>query len=65
MKKALAQIDVQDAFLLAGAVSIVGGIAWIYPPAGLIAAGLLFLTIGVFLMSKASPRPASMSRGQK
>lgn len=43
MKNFLAQIDLQDAFLVSGAISIVGGIAWIYPPAGLIAAGLLFL----------------------
>lgn len=36
-----------DLFLLTGAVCISSGVGWIYPPAGLIAAGVLLIAGGV------------------
>lgn len=37
------KFDLQDALLLAGGISLVGGVAWIYKPAGMILFGLLCL----------------------
>lgn len=34
------------ALVCAGAALLVGGVAWVYPPAGLIVAGLLCLAAG-------------------
>lgn len=36
----------QSCFLVAGGLLVVAGLAWIYPPAGLIAAGAGLLALG-------------------
>lgn len=41
---------------LTGAACITGGVAWIYPPAGLIVGGLLLLSGAVFAARRAQPK---------
>ena len=50
-----------DLFGIAGALCIAGGIGWIYPPAGVIAGGILMLT-GALLYARreaATAKPES------
>ncbi len=44
-----------DILFVVGTVSMVAGIAWIYPPAGLIAFGLLAAVAGVRASEKKAP----------
>jgi hypothetical protein len=37
----------ENAWLLVGAGSVVAGVAWMYPPAGLIVGGLVVVTLTV------------------
>ena len=38
--------NLRDAFVIGGIVLVASGAAWIYPPAGLIAGGLLISALG-------------------
>ena len=52
---------IYDGLVVLGGLGVVGGVGWIYPPAGVILAGVLLMGLGI-LLDMANSRPGKAGK---